>query len=195
MHDLRIRMIPRTAVLRPAALLALGCLLLLARDATAGLIAYDGFDYLVGDLGGQNGGTGDWKDSWSGDSEIDVVFGSQSYVDSVPNSLDTVGNHVEIQSGVGSVKKIERTLNNKLGTGSDTVWMSMIFDGSAGSATHNLGLGDGLFIGQGGKDTGSTNWGLHDVDGLIGDTGISAANSAFLVVRIDFSAGDENVWM
>ena len=81
-------------------------------------------------------------------------------------------------------------------TADATVWASAIFDGTAAVETHNIGLGDGLFFGQGSKDTGSSTWGLHDVNGLIGDTGISSVSSSFLVVRIDFSSsGDESVWM
>ncbi len=175
--------------------LATLCAMLLAHEASASLIAYDGFDYATGTLEGENGGTGDWKNSWSGDNQIDVILGSNYYIDSVPNLLDSVGNRIEIESSQGSAKKVERTLNNKLGTGTATVWLSAIFDGTSSSEIHNFGLGDGLFFGQGGKDTGSTNWGLHDVNGQIDDSGISAANSAFLVLRIDFTAGDENVWL
>ena len=186
---------PRTHSLRPATAVAFSFLMLLAHDASASLIAYDGFDYATGDLVGQNGGTGDWKDAWTGNTEIDVILGGNYYIDSVPNLLDSVGNHIEIESTQGSVKKVERSLNNKLGTGTATVWMSVIIDGTSSSAINNLGLGDGLFVGQGGKDTGSTNWGLHDINGQIGDSGISAGNTAILLVRIDFTAGDENVWL
>ena len=173
----------------------MACTMLLANDASAGLIAYDGFDYATGTLVGANGGSGDWKDAWSGDSEIDVILGGNYYIDSVPNLLDSVGNRIERFAGPSSVKKIERSLNTMLGTGTETVWLSAIFDGTSGSDIHNFGFGDGLFFGQGSKDTGSTNWRLHDSDGEIDDTGISAANSAFLLVRVDFTSGDENVWL
>ncbi len=169
--------------------------MLLAHDASASLIAYDGFDYATGDLVGENGGTGGWDSAWSGDAEIDVILGGNSYVDSALNTLDVVGNHIEIESSQGSPKRAERTLTDKLGTGTATVWMSAIFDGTSSSETHNIGLGDGLFFGQGAKDTGSTTWGLHDINGLIDDSGISAANSAFLLLRIDFTGGDEDVWL
>ena len=167
---------------------------LLTQPASGLLIAYDGFDYAAGDLVGQNGGTGDWKDAWSGDGEIDVMLGGSSYVDTVPNALNVEGNRLEIETS-GSVKKVERSLNSKLGTGTATVWMSVIINGAPASAMHNLSLGGGLFVGQGGQSTGTTNWGLHDTDGLIGDSGISAMNDALLLVRIDFASGDENVWL
>ena len=183
-----------TQILPLATAAALVLPVLLSQPAHGSLIAYDGFDYAVGDLDGQNGGTGDWKDAWSGDSDIDVILGGSSYVDSVPNALNVEGNHLEIDSS-GSVKKVERQLNNKLGTGTETVWMSVILNGTPSSEIHNLSLGGGLFVGQGGENTGDNNWGLHDTDGEIGDSGISAMNDAFLLVRIDFASGDENVWL
>lgn len=172
---------------------------LAASGADASQIAYDGFDYGIGDVVGRNGGTGDWKDSWSGDAEIDVVLTGSTYIDSNSRSLQVEGGRIELGEDPGGVKKIERSLNDKIGadgTADSTIWLSAIFDGSPSSEIHNVGLGDGLFFGQGGKDSGTSSWALHDVNGLIGDTGISAAASAFLVVRIEFdSSGDESVWM
>jgi hypothetical protein len=95
------------------------------------------------------------------------------------------GEHVELDSDPGGSKKAERTLNNKLGTSTSTVWFSAIVDGSGASEIHNVSLGDGLIVGQGTKATGSTTWMLSDQDGLIQDTGQSSDGRAFLVVRID----------
>ena len=167
---------------------------LLAVRAAAAPIAYDGFDYSPGDLVGQSGGTGDWKNSWSGDSDIDVILGGWSYVDSLGNSLEVSGNRIGLGSG-SDTKKVERQLNQKLGSVTETVWLSVLLQGSGGSDVTNISLGDGLFVGQGDKDSGSTTIWLSDQDGLIDDSGISAAAQSFLMVRVDFQAGDEDVWV
>ena len=36
-------------------------------------LTHEGFDYSAGSLEGGNGGTGDWKDQWSGNSDIVIV--------------------------------------------------------------------------------------------------------------------------
>ena len=178
-----------------AAAAALFCALPLA-SASASPIAYDGFDYPAGQLGGNGGGTGDWKDNWQGDTEIEVVTGGYSYTDSKGNTLAVVGNHIETSVDVGSAKKATRSLNNKLGEVDETVWLSALVDGTSASDIHNLSLGDGLFIGQGGKNTGSTTFLLSDQDGVVGDTGVSSATLTLLVLRVDFSSvGDELAWM
>ncbi|MBW2270704.1 MAG: PEP-CTERM sorting domain-containing protein [Deltaproteobacteria bacterium] len=165
-----------------------------AVGAAAAPIAYDGFDYAPGPLVGESGGTGDWKSSWSGDSDVEVLTGGMSYVDSKGNSMSVTGNRIGLTSG-SITKKAERQLNDKVGSATETVWASFLLDGSSGSAVNNVSLGDGLFVGQGGKDSGSTNILLSDQDGLVADTGVSAATQLFLVVRIDFQAGDEDVWL
>ncbi len=55
--------ISRTQLLRSASAAVMACTMLLANDASAGLIAYDGFDYSTGTLEGENGGSGDWGGS------------------------------------------------------------------------------------------------------------------------------------
>ena len=45
------------------------------------------------------------------------------------------------------------------------------------------------------KDSGTSNWVIADQTGVIGDSGISANTQSFLVVRIDFAPGNENVWL
>ena len=177
--------------------IAFVCVLAIGSSASALLIAHDGFDYATGSLDGQNGGAGDWKDKWSGDSDITVTTGSYSYIDSFGNTLDVLGNSIEVQpSSPGSPKKSSRPLITPLGSGDESIWMSVMLAGDSVSSVHNISLGDGLFFGQGDKDTGSTNWLLSDPDGVIGDTGISAVGQAFLVVRVDFSAGGaEEAWL
>lgn len=92
-------------------------------------------------------------------------------------------------------EKAERQLNDKVGSATETVWLSFILGGSSGSATNHVSLGDGLFVGRGSKDTGGSNLWLSDQDGLIDDSGISAAAQSFVVARVDFKPGDEDVWL
>ena len=178
------------------ALLALLWTVALAPAALALPFTYDGFDYAAGSLSGENGGIGDWKDQWAGDVGIVVVApGGLAYTDVLGGMLDVAGNHVELSGSFGSPKQATRPLNTQLGTGSETVWLSLILDGSTASEINNISLGDGLFIGQGGKVTGALTWQLGDPDGLVADTGILASELAFLVARIDFTAGREDAWL
>jgi hypothetical protein len=163
--------------------------------APAALIAQDGLDYSAGTIVGQNGGTGDWRDEWQGDTDIFVFPGGYAYVDGSGNVLLVEANHVETQVDDGSLKKVDRPLNITLGQVEETVWISAIIDGSSTNAINNVSLGDGLFLGQGGENTGSTTWQLGDRDGLVSDTGVSSDGQEFIVVRVDFTAGDEQAWM
>ena len=173
---------------------SLALALLGAGSATGAPIAYDGFDYSPGALEGNDGGTGDWKDKWSGDSDIEVVSGGWSYTDSLGQSLIVSGNRIGLDSG-SDTKKAERQITDKVGTTSETVWLSFLFEGSSATTINNVSIGDGLFVGQGGKDGGSSTIWLSDQDGLVGDTGISADSQSFLVARVDFTSGSEDVWL
>lgn len=176
-------------------LLAVLCATLLSASASAAPIVYDGFDYAPGGLVGGNGGTGDWKSAWSGDAGFSVLPGTYGFTDSGGRSIEVTGNHVELDADYGSALKATRQTNGKLGTVVETVWMSVLLQGSGTSAVNNVSLGDGVFIGQGGKDTGSATWQISDQDGLVSDTGISASGLAMLVLRVDFTGGDENAWL
>ena len=174
---------------------AVCCVAFVASSALAASIAEDGFDYSAGTIVGQEGGTGEWKGQWQGDSDLIVFPGGYAYVDDVGNVLTVEANHVETQSDPGSPKKVDRPLNIKLGETPETFWMSAILTGSSTDSVNNVSLGDGLFLGQGGKDTGSTTWRLSDQDGLVSDTGVSADGQSFFVVRVDFTDDDEQAWM
>ena len=177
------------------ALLALLWTVALAPAALA-VPTYDGFDYAAGSLKEENGGIGDWKDQWAGDVDIMVgASGGLAYTDVLGQMLDVTGNLVELSGSFGSPKQAARPLNTKLGTGSETVWLSLILDGSTASEINNITLAGALFIGQGTKDTGALTWQIGDQDGLVADTGILASELAFLVARIDFTAGQEDVWL
>jgi hypothetical protein len=100
-----------------------------------------------------------------------------------------------LTSSLAGPKKSDRKLTSKVGQNPETFWLSVILDGSDSVSVNNFGIQDKFFFGQGDKDNGSSNWLLSDSDGLIADTLISAEDRAFLVVRVDFTAGDEDVWL
>jgi hypothetical protein len=174
---------------------AVFCVTFVSNSAVAASIAGDGFDYSAGTLAGQAAGTGDWKDEWQGDADIIVFPGGYAYVDALGNVLLVEGSHVETQVDVGSPQRVDRPLNIKLGEVDETVWMSAILVGSSTDSINNVSLGDGLFLGQGGENTGTTTWQLSDRDDNYYDTGVSADSQAFIVVRVDFADGDEQAWM
>ncbi|MBW2269250.1 MAG: PEP-CTERM sorting domain-containing protein [Deltaproteobacteria bacterium] len=105
------------------------------------------------------------------------------------NVLDVTGNHIELDAS--STKKAERFLNNKVGEGTETVWASVLLDGSSTSDMNNISLDSGLWIGQGSNSSGDDTLTLYDQDGLVGDTGLSASGLNFLVLRVDFADGDD----
>ena len=71
----------------------------------------------------------------------------------------------------------------------------MIIDGDSGNRIHNFSLGDGLFMGQGTKDSGTNRLGLSDADGLLQNSSITPVGQHLLVVRVDFSGGNEDAWL
>ena len=105
---------------------------------------YEGFDYSTGSLNGESDGTGDWKDPWSGDSQLRVETPGFTHTDSASNELTVSGNRVGKSGSANSTNKISRTINGKVNSG--TVWVSAILDGRNGSRINNFALGDGLFM-------------------------------------------------
>ena len=66
---------------RVFASVALVCVVAFGGSASALLIAHDDFDCATGSPDGQNGGARDWKDKWSGDSDITIATRSYSYTE------------------------------------------------------------------------------------------------------------------
>ncbi len=69
-----------------------------ANPASAALLAYDGFDYAVGGLGGNAGGSGSWTNAWSG-----TAFSVEASSLTLPNMpFAVVGGHA---SGAGTTNR------------------------------------------------------------------------------------------
>jgi len=165
----------------------------LSTSAFAITASYEGFDYTTGALNGRNGGTGDWKDPWSGDSGIRVVSPGFTETDGSGNELTVSGNRIG-KTGTSVLKSV-RTLNTETGNSTETVWASVIIDGDSGNRIHNFSLGDGLFIGQGTKDSTTNRIGMSDQDGLLQNSTITPNAQHFLVLRVDFRSGAEHAWL
>ena len=177
-------------------LFALIALAMMSVAARASLIAFEPFDYNNNKkLKGQDGGSGDWKDDWSGDSKLKIVApGTLTYTDSQGNTLNTSGGHVRNTSN--SSKNGTRDLEDKWGNNGTTVWLGVLIEGATGNRRTNVGLAEKFFVGQGSKDNSNDNWTLYDQDGQSFDSNIDAGgNTAFLAVQIDFSSGNEDAWL
>lgn len=94
-----------------------------ARTSNAELLAYEGFDYAVGNLVGQDGGFG-WDGGWTGGGDAVVVAGSLAYNDGT-NNLLTSGNHVLIGGAAGSATPV-RNMVSDLGLTAGTYWISFL---------------------------------------------------------------------
>jgi hypothetical protein len=114
--------------LRHAALLAI-TLGALTAPAAAGIIAYDGFDYAIGDLNGNNGGTGNWQTAWTANTAIDVVSASLSY----SGTGFTVGGGTksgQITSLTGTA--VDDVFDRQFTAQTGPVYFSLLFQAAAG---------------------------------------------------------------
>jgi hypothetical protein len=97
----------------------------LVNTSSAVLLVYEGFDYPVGSLNGQNGGLG-FSNAWAAGS---VVAGSLSYTDGNSDELPTTGNRALISGAAGTVSAY-RALNRTYGVdatyGPGTYWVSFL---------------------------------------------------------------------
>ena len=164
--------------------------------ARASIIAFESFDYNNDqELTNRNGGSGNWKDPWSADSNLKIVDpGTLAYTDSQGNTLNTSGGHVRSTSN--STKTGTRVLDGTWGNSGTTVWLGVLIEGATGNRRTNVGLAEKFFVGQGSKTNSNDSWTLYDQDGQSFDSGIDAGgNTAFLAVQIDFSSGNEDAWL
>ena len=166
-------------------LLAVGALLVaaLASGASAGVIAYEPFDYDTGDLNGQ-GDTGDMQNSdfgFTGDwSDIGNQGGATVADGSLSHSTisETAGGKYS-SNGTGVQRAASRDLDATYGTTGEDVWFSVLINHTGsnwqGADYHLIGLAkDGTWSGGFGAFKGVGN-GSEDgfpVDTAIGGGGI-----------------------
>lgn len=177
-------------------------LLVFASNATAQLIAYEGFDTAPGGVDGTSGATSfGWSGNWFGTTGTGTIMGGgQNYTDSNGVSLPTVGNSLIVGGAVNNATF--RSLSSTISTG--TVWISFIgqiSNGTNSTITPYGGLSlydsgvEEIFIG----DTFNTpsTWAIQQaVGGPTSNSGVSTTSTSLVVLRIDFlGAGDDNIYM
>jgi hypothetical protein len=180
-------------------LLALTAAPALAQTTTQ--VAFESFDYAVGGVGGNNGGSGWFGDWWAGTSESDGIV--------VAGSVDAVGNQFNTsEQWAGSFRKIDTiphtavAPNGKFGSVDSTMWIrfwcqkpAFSTDTYGGMFLHDSDLGARVFLGAPGL---STEWGVQQSNNYANTVtapGTSIDVVSQLVVRIDHVAGGTTVSM
>ena len=105
-----------------------------AAFASADPVLFDDFNYPIGPLDGQNGGTG-WAGAWNGIPQYSVASGSLSYCDAT-GCLQQSGNRAQfIPSNLAGTNSL-RTISS-LGSNGSTFWLSFLisFDGTLAQNT------------------------------------------------------------
>jgi hypothetical protein len=151
-------------------------------------ILFDDFNYPIGPLDGQNGGTG-WAGAWVGIPEYVVAPGSLSY-----GTLATSGNRAQfIPSNLASTNSL-RTLSG-LGSDGSTFWLSFLisFDGTLAQNTASIrvdGKNGSLSVGRELDD--QANWSVEDSASATPYTQSSiamvAGQALFVAIRFDQNA-------
>jgi len=183
-----------------------------AASAQADLLVYEPFDYDdTGTLDAKNGGTGfggAWAPSETGRIPADIGTGSLGG-GTVPAGVATSGNHAIAGDGTdGTQQEDERSLGTTLNgfqDDGDTLWLSVIAQrtntvtGEAFGALLLLDGGADNFV-MGIRDPAgskSDNWSLGTRGGntVFDSTTTSATTKSWLVMRIDYNDGDEDVYL
>ena len=158
--------------------------------ATATPLLFDNFDYPVGPLNGQNGGTG-WLGGWTGSSVYNVKPGSLSY-----SNLQTSGNRAQFDPIDESGTNITRTMAS-LGADGSTFWLSFLisFDGALDQNTADIGLDDSLGFGRlsiGRVRDDQANWGVFSGRDsnkpFLSSVPIVSGQPLFVAMSIDLNA-------
>lgn len=180
--------LPRNAFFAGA---ALSGALAFSTPAQAAATVYESFDYSVGSVAGQNGGTG-WSGAWTAfgtGSSATVQTGSLAYGD-----LPTDGNkaYVTTTSGTSGVGRSLETAFSDATT--QTIYLSFAFNWDEGTRFFGLQLLNGsTSVVEFNKFSGQTNFGIQQNTGG-GVTAISTDTTYFVVARIDFNAsGNDTV--
>jgi hypothetical protein len=139
-------------------ILSISVLAIAAAAFASATILFDDFNYPVGPLDGQNGGTG-WAGAWVGIPEYVVASGSLFY-----NGLQQSGNRAQFipsdEAGTNSI----RTLSS-LGSDGSTFWLSFLIsvDGTLAQNTADFRIDSKdqhLYVGRELDD--QANWSVED---------------------------------
>lgn len=172
---------------------------ILLSEAKSQLLAYEGFDYAVGNnLNGLNGGSG-WSGGWRFRTGFAVTVSSGSL--DVPNLMKT-GNSVTVQANGNQQPSYSRRLAAPVGLDDTEVFYSFVLQKTGQSGRFGgISLADNAWNGNfppfnnlfvGGGNNAST-YGMGRTGGGIGvDSNLPiTADSALLVVRAQYKAGND----
>ncbi|MFO0874121.1 MAG: MopE-related protein [Phycisphaerales bacterium] len=167
--------------------------------APSTLLAYEGFEYTPeGDtLSSYSGSGSGWDGDWTG--EWRVLGPGLGYTDTAGNALRVHGSRID-----GSAARSVRSLHladGPLGSTPATLWISMLAQQTSDDPTStwmgvslpSSGRHPYLFFG---KPDGKSPWGIDN--GTLAEIRLSATPStqvAFIVIRIDFKEGLDDVHM
>ncbi len=173
------------AMKRSLALLVAIISLVVAETPHAALIVHEPFDYPVGNLTNQNGGTG-WPAAWTNAGNGTVVSPGLIY-DDVWNRLISSSN----ACGMNTVANT-RDLPATYGSAGQTIYVSFI--GRVDSAflaglTLNQGDSQRCVFGRVTQPT----WQVSDLSGVVIDSGLSSTQTSLIVVRLDFAVSTVNI--
>ncbi|MCW1887639.1 immunoglobulin domain-containing protein [Luteolibacter flavescens] len=192
-----------------------GCLSPLALQAAP--LAYEGFDYATGtgNLTTLNGGTG-WNGAWQtvNNGSADILTGSMTAGASSPAGYDalSIGNSSLLPNNRRVGRLIDtsangpfglrgyRDANGRIGADGTTIYLSFLQQANGTSSYyefefHRDNLGDSGRIGGIGNDQGGNNVHLRAPNGTHTLVGPGNTNVNFYVVRIDFKAGNDDVYV
>ncbi|MBK1816624.1 immunoglobulin domain-containing protein [Luteolibacter yonseiensis] len=194
-------------------------LLLIPSGSQAAQMAYEGFDYPTGagNLTGLSGGTG-WNGGWQtvNNGSADVVTASLAAGGSAPTGVDarSTGNSATLPNArrVGRLLDVSlngpfgvrgyRDANGRIGADGTTLYLSFMQQPNSADIYyefefHRDNLGDPGRIGGIGNDSTSPAGNVNLRAGGTNNYSLGAGTTAvnFYVVRIDFKAGNDDVYV
>lgn len=198
-----------------AAALAAVIGLICAPAARASLEVYEPFNYAAGstldsqgnnsDVGFAGGST--WQNGGGSSGTNTIVGPGLTYTDANGNSLAVSGDAAYIANSSTANETDYRNLSATYGTAGQTLWISLLGQGStanswAGLSLINTNISGGnqevLFLGQSGTDWEFVDYPTPTGGGVGGDSGSLAANKAFLVYQVVVGASTGytiNTWV
>ncbi len=192
-------------------------MLLIPAASQAAQLAYEGFNYAAGsgNLNTLNGGSG-WGGTWqtvnNGSADVvasSLVAGTSAATDydarSIGNSCNLpnqrrIGRYLDTSLGGPFGSRGFRDSLGRIGADGKTIYISFMQQPNGTSnyyefEFHRGDLGDGGRIGGIGNDTGTNNVNLRAPNGTHTTIGAGSTAVNFYVVRIDFKAGNDDVYV
>ncbi|HEU5124842.1 MAG TPA: RICIN domain-containing protein [Verrucomicrobiae bacterium] len=173
------------------------------------LLAYEYFDYPIGNLSGQNGGEG-WNGGWSDVLGLGtkVLEGSLIGGDNVPTKFDarSSGNSAFIPNDKRAGRYLDCSINGifgaygyldsngRIGAAGTSLYLSFLQRPNKTSLFYEFELNRGVERIAGiGNDTRTNNVNLRAPAGIFTSLGPGNTNVNFYVMRIDFKPGKDDI--